>query len=225
MSPQPTRSPANRAQTIDPKIVLDLSQQVFYKRHFGRLLTALMVLGISNVVLCAGFIWRESQHVDRQYFAVEQGTGRLIRLAPMNEPHLQGANLLTWLQTCVTQANTYDFVNYQSQFMKNKDCFTREGWQQFQAAMDRAGTLQTVRNQRLVASAVADGAPVIAQEGLLNGAYTWMIQIPVTVTYQGGEAGRGSSTQHLLVKTLVSNVPAWASKEGVGIAQYVATER
>lgn len=222
MPPQPSRQDRSPA---DPKYVLDLTQQAFYKRHFGRVLTTLLVLAVSNVMLAAGFVWVKNQRVDREYFAVEQGSGRLIRMPSMSEPHLQGANLLTWLQTCVTQANTYDFVNYQAQFMRNKDCFTRDGWSQFQSAMEKAGTLETVKTQRLVATSVANGAPVILQEGISNGAYTWLIQIPVTVTYQGGQAGRSVLNQQLLVKTLVSNIPAYASKEGVGIAQYVAAER
>lgn len=210
---------------MDPRPVLDLSQLAFYRRYFGVVLMIALVLAMAVIVIAAGFIWVKGQKVDRQYFTVEQGTGRLTRLVPMGEPHLQGANLLTWLQGCITQANTYDFVNYRQQFMKNQACFTTEGWQQFQSAVERAGTLKTVQTQRLVASAVADGAPVIVQEGLLHGAYTWMIQMPTTVTYQGGDAGRGLLTQRLLVKVLVSNVPTWQSKEGVGIAQYVATER
>ncbi|MGH8156548.1 MAG: DotI/IcmL/TraM family protein [Rhodanobacter sp.] len=221
--PKKTAPPADRA--VDPKHLLDLSKQVFYRAYFGRLLVALMVIAVANVMLCAGFVWAKNQKIDRQYFTVEQGTGRLVRILPMDEPHLTGGNLLTWAQTCVTQANTYDFVNYREQFMRDRECFTSDGWSQFQAAMDRAGTLKTVQDERLVTTAVAEGAPVILQEGLFNGAYAWQIQFPVTVTYQGGQAGRNTVNQKLLVKLLVTNIPTYASKEGVGIAQYVATER
>lgn len=223
--PKPPKSQVSSQRSVDPKVVLDLTKQVFYKRHFGALLMTLMVMAIANVMLAGGFIWAKNQKVDRQYFAVEQGTGRLTRLLPMSTPHLQGANLLTWLQTCVTQANTYDFVNYRQQFMQNKECFTAKGWQQFQSAMEQAGTLDTVKKHRLVATSVADGAPVVTQEGLSNGVYAWVIQLPVTVTYQGGDSGRGTLTQHLMVKVLVTNVPTYANARGVGIAQYVATER
>ncbi|TAL63645.1 MAG: type IV secretion protein IcmL [Burkholderiaceae bacterium] len=225
MPPQQAAKAPQPSPAVDPKYLLDLTKQAFYKRHFGSVLVALMVLAISNVVLMGGFVWVKNQRVEREYFAVEQGTGRLIRMPSMAEPHLVGANLLTWVQTCITQANTYDFVNYQAQFMKNKDCFTTEGWSQFQSAMERAGTLDVVKNQRLVATSVANGAPVILQEGLFNGAYAWQIQIPITVTYQGGQGGRSMVNQQLMVKALVTNVAPYISKEGVGIAQYIATER
>jgi intracellular multiplication protein IcmL len=224
-SSQDAKRGAPAMDAMDPKLVIDLTKQAFYKKYFGALLMAVLVLTCSNVMLAGGFIWAKNQKVDRQYFSTEQGTGRFTRILPMSEPHLDDASLSNWVRDCVTETNTYDFVNYQKQLMVAKGCYTDSGWEQFEAALAKAGTLDTVKKERLVASAVVTGAPVVLQQGMFNGAYAWQMQLPMTVTYQGGSSGQGVYNQNVLLKILVVNVPSYVSKEAVGIAQYIATER
>lgn len=209
----------------DEDYVLSLAKLAFYKHYFGKVLIALIVAIIVIGVLVIAFIVVKNQRVEREYFGVDSQTGRMTPIIPLNEPYVSQASLLTWTVECVTSANTYDFVNYQKQFQRNSQCFTKEGWDQFMSAMERAGTLNTVQNQRLVAASVANGAPVITREGLRRGAYTWEVELPVTVTYQGGQAGRSTITQRLIVTLMISRIPTYESKYGVGIAQYVAQEK
>lgn len=209
----------------DEEYVLNLARLTFYKHYFGKILTALIIaLGI-NLVLIAGFIIVKTQKVEREYFAYDHQTGRMTPLVPMNTPYLSQGALLTWVVDCVTSTNTYDFVNYQKQFQQNSQCFTKKGWDDFAAAVERAGTLENVKAQRLVASAVATGAPIVTREGIKNGAYAWQIELPIIVTFQGGQAGRSVATQKLLVNLLVTRLPTYESKTGVGIEQYVGQER
>jgi intracellular multiplication protein IcmL len=125
----------------------------------------------------------------------------------------------------VVDANTYDFVNYRTQFQEHSACFTPEGWQQFMTAVERSGNLETVKNSRLVASAVEQGAPIVTNQGLRKGVYSWEIQFPILASYQGGQGGRGTASQKLLVTLLVSRVPTSSYKEGVGIVQYIGEEK
>lgn len=205
--------------------VLDLSRLTFYKHYFGKLLTALVVALVVIGILVAGFIIVKTQRVEREYFAIDSQSGRLTPIVPLGDPYLSHGALLTWLVECVTSTNTYDFVNYQRQFQANSQCYTLRGWEEFNAAIARAGTLDNVKSQRLVASAVANGAPVITREGIRRGAYSWEVELPVTVTFQGGQAGRTLVTQRLLLTVVVSRVSTTESKNGVGIDQYVAQEK
>lgn len=212
------------AQTREQEYVLNLARLQFYKKYFGRALVALIVALVVIGVLIAAFVVVKNQKVEREYFAVD-GQGRLTKIVGLGQPFVSDSRLLTWAQQCVTDANTYDFVNFQKQFQQNSRCFTKDGWDQFMTAVERAGSLETVKTQRLVAQGIAAGASVVLRKGLRRGVYTWEIEQPVTVTYQGGQAGRTSITQKILVTLTISRIPTYESEEGVGIAQYVAQER
>lgn len=205
--------------------VLNVSQLQFYKRHFGALILTLLVSLIVIALLVGAFVVVKTQDVRREYFAVDTETGRLTPIVALTQPYVSTAALLTWVVECVTSANNYDFVHFRDQFQRNRACFTSAGWDQFMAAVDRSKTLETVKTQRLVASAAANSAPVIVNEGIRRGAYTWQIEVPITVNYQGGQAGRAVFTQRLLVTVLISRIPTYESKHGIGIAQYIAQEK
>jgi intracellular multiplication protein IcmL len=205
--------------------VLDLARLEFYKKHFGPVVWAVLIEAIVIGVMVVAFVILKSQQVEREYFGVDGKTGRMIPMVPMSDPYISRSALLTWAQTCVTDANTYDFVNYRKEFEQSSQCFTDEGWNQFSAAVEKAGTLQTVKDERLVASAVAAGAGVVTREGIRGGIYTWEMQLPVTISYQGGSSTTTAITQKLLVTLLVTRVPTDQKVEGVGIAQYIGAER
>ncbi|KAG0189370.1 hypothetical protein DFQ28_003496 [Apophysomyces sp. BC1034] len=201
------------AQTREQEYVLNLARLQFYKKYFGRVLVALIVALVVIGVLIAAFVVVKNQKVEREYFAVD-GQGRLTKIISLGQPFVSDSRLLTWAQQCVTDANTYDFVNFQKQFQQNSQCFTKDGWDQFMTAVERAGSLETVKTQRLVAQGIAAGASVVLRKGLRRGVYTWEIEQPVTVTYQGGQAGRTSITQKILVTLTISRVPTYESEEG-----------
>ncbi|MDH0342002.1 DotI/IcmL/TraM family protein [Chromobacterium haemolyticum] len=213
------------SKSRDDEVAISLSRLAFYKKHFGQMVIANMLATVVIGILVVGFVVVKNQRVEREYFAVDSQTGRMTPIVPLSEPYITQSALLNWAQSCVNDANTFDFANYQSQFQKNSQCFTPDGWEQFMVAIERAGTLETVKSQRLVASAVSAGALVITREGLRKGAYTWQIEYPITVTYQGGQAGRTTITQKMLVTLMVSRVPTYEKKEAVGIVQYVGQEK
>lgn len=208
----------------DDDYVLDLTKLQFYKKYFGKILTALIMALVTIVVLMIAFVFVKTQRVEREYFAVDSATGRMIPLVPLGEPYLDQGALLNWFKQCVHSTNTYDFVNYQGQFQNNSQCFTKEGWAEFTAAVTRAGTLELVKTQRLVGSS-SSGAAVITREGIRRGVYSWEIEMPLTVVFEGGQGGRQRIVQRLLVTAVVSRVPTFERREGVGIAHYVAQEK
>ncbi len=209
----------------DHQYILDLSRLAFYKQYFGKVLWALIGATALTALLVLALIFTTVRKVDREYFGIDSQTGRMVPLVPLGEPYLSSGALLNWFVECVTSTNTYDFVNYQKQFQQNSQCFTARGWEEFNMAMSKSGTLETVKEQRLVASSVAHGAPVITREGIRGGAYSWEVELPVTVTFQGGQAGRSLLSQKVLVTAVVSRIPTYQSRNGVGIDHYVAQEK
>lgn len=202
--------------------VLDLAKLSFYKTNFAKILWALLLsLGL-NLAFGAAFLVIKTQRVEREYFAVDSQTGRLIPMPALGQPYLSKGALLGWFVDCVVATNTYDYVNYQRQLGASAGCFTTSGWGEFTEALGRAGTIDQMKSQRMVANAVPTGAPVIAREGVRSGVYSWEIEMPVMVTFHGA---RTNTTQRLLLTAVVARVPTSVNKFGVGIDHYVARER
>ena len=74
----------------------------------------------------------------------------------------------------------------------------------------------------LIVSAVATGTAVILQEGPLRDVYTWRIQVPLLITYQG--ASTSSTQKEIAVSLLVTRVPTDQAPKGIGIAQVVDSD-
>jgi intracellular multiplication protein IcmL len=98
--------------------------------------------------------------------------------------------------------------------------FTPDGWNQFIGALNSSNNLKAVLDKKLVVSAVAIGAPVILDQGVLNGTYTWTVQMPMLVTYQSASQ---NAEQKIVVKIVVQRISTLNSARGIGIASFVAS--
>ncbi|CAJ4322448.1 Macrophage killing protein with similarity to conjugation protein [Burkholderia pseudomallei] len=208
----------------NPRYVLDLKMLAFYEKWFPVLIYTILAAVVAVAVLTAGFIVVKSQKVEREYFGTD-GKGHLIPMVPLGEPYLDDGALLTWAQKCVTQANNFDFVHYREQLQASSVCFSDDGWQSFQVALAKSGNLDMVKSKNLISSGVVTRAPVVTKNGRRNGQYLWQVQMPLLVTYQGGQNGQAQLTQRLLVTLTIGRVPTYINENGVGIEQYISEER
>lgn len=199
----------------------------FYKHYFGRLVWSLIIA--MAIIACLGawivYLSNQAVHGKREYFAVDSKTGRLTPMAPLGEPYISDGALLGWFRDCVVQANTFNFAEFREQFTRASACFTTDGWNGYADALTKAGSVKLVREGKLIAVGESAGAPVITNKGVRRGVYTWQIEQPLTVTFQGGQGGRTVTSQRVVVKGLVQRVPTYEKDNGVGIAQYVAKEQ
>ena len=80
--------------------------------------------------------------------------------------------------------------------------------------------MNAVIAKKLVVSSTATGAPVVLQQGLLNGVYAWRVQMPMVVTYQSASQ---VAQQNVMVTMLVTRISTLNSARGVGITQFVVS--
>ena len=211
----------------EQEYLIHLGKLAFYKHYFGRLLWALVAAVVVMAFMAVGMVYLAQQavHGKRDYFAVDGKTGRLTPMVPLGEPYISDGALLGWFRDCVVQANTYNFVEYREQFTRAAQCFTDGGWSGYAEALNAAGSVKMVRDGKLIAIGNSVGAPVITNKGERNGKYTWQIEMPISVSYQGGQGGRSFTTQKQVVTAFVERVPTHEKESGVGISQYVAKEQ
>lgn len=204
----------------DSALELVRMRNEFYRDNYRRIVAILLLAFLIITLLISALIYVVTHPPAPKYFATDT-TGRIIPLVPLNEPDLSTAALLQWANTAAVAAFTYNFVDYRAQLQAASEFFTPEGWQAYLQSLEASNDLVAVKAKNLVVSAVATGAPIITQRGIVDGRYTWQIQMPLLVTYQSASQ---ITPQNLLVNMVITRVSTLDSPRGIGIAQFIATE-
>lgn len=189
----------------------------FYRDSHRKVMLALLSAIVIIFILTGAIVYQVLNPPSSKYFAVNPD-GRLIKLAPMSEPNMTSSALLQWANMASIAAYTYSFVNYRTELQAASSYFTPEGWQEFIKALKDSGNLDAVITKKLIVSAVAKGAPVISDQRIINGRYTWRVQMPMLITYQSASQ---TSQQEVIVTLLITRVSPLNSARGIGISQFI----
>jgi len=189
----------------------------FYRDGQRKMMVMLLLSVLSNVLMALLLVFLMTHPPAPKYFATSIN-GRITPLFALNEPNQSDSAILQWSNQAAVAAFTYNFVNYRTELQAASGFFTSEGWTQFLTALEDSNNLDAVRVKKLVVSAVATSAPIILQKGVLNGRYSWRVQMPMLVTYQSASE---FSQQRNVVTLLISRISTLNSPRGIGIAQFV----
>jgi len=189
----------------------------FYKDGQRRAMLAMLISLVMNLVLTLLLVFLMTHPPEPKYFATSIN-GRITPLFPLNEPNQSDSAVLQWANQAAIASFTYNFVNYREELQASSGFFTAEGWQQFLDALEASNNLAAVQAKKLIVSAVATRAPIILQKGILNGSYSWRVQMPILVTYQSASE---FTQQNNIVTMLITRVSTLNSPRGIGIAQFV----
>ncbi|KTD39997.1 type IVB secretion system apparatus protein IcmL/DotI [Legionella parisiensis] len=189
----------------------------FYKDSQRKVILALLIALIVNIVLAALLVYMITHPPAPKYFATSIN-GRITPLFPLNEPNQSDSAVLQWANQAAIAAFTYNFVNYRDELQASSGFFTPEGWDQFLSALQQSNNLDAVKAKKLIVSAVATRAPIILQKGVLNGSFSWRVQMPILVTYQSASE---FTQQNNVVTMLITRVSTLNSPRGIGISQFV----
>jgi intracellular multiplication protein IcmL len=195
-----------------------LMRNDFYRDRYRWMLYALLGQSVALIISGYTIYYLANDRPEPRYFAT-RADGGLIRLIPLNEPMLTQSAILTWAGKAATDAFTFDFVNFRQQLQEAAQAFTPDGWRTFLKALEDSRNLEAVRERKLVVNAALQGAPVILTEGVVNGVYSWRIEMPIVVAYR---SANNTQRQNLIVNMTVSRVPTLEFPEGVGVTQFVA---
>lgn len=189
----------------------------FYKDSQRKVILAVLIAIVVNVVLASLVVYMITHPPAPKYFATSIN-GRITPLFPLDEPNQSDSAVLQWANQAAIAAFTYNFVNYRDELQASSGFFTAEGWDQFLGALEQSNNLDAVKAKKLVVSAVATRAPIILQKGVLNGRYSWRVQMPILVTYQSASE---FTQQNNVVTMLITRVSTLNSPRGIGISQFV----
>ena len=178
-------------------------RNTFYRDGQRKMILILLTSVLANFVLAALLVYMFTHPPAPKYFATSIN-GRITPLFPINEPNQSDSAVLQWANQAAIAAFTYNFVNYRSELQASSGFFTPAGWDQFLTALQQSNNLDAVKVKKLIVSAVATRAPIILQKGVLNGQYSWRIQMPLLVSYQSASE---FTQQNNVVTMLVTRIP------------------
>lgn len=178
---------------------------------------SVIILGLIGVMFFVVHIHQP----ENRYFATTED-GRLIPMVALDQPNLSTPALMSWVAQASTEVMTFGFNDYRRRLQQSSKNFTRRGWESFTQALQRSRIIEMVEANQQVVTAAPQGAPILESEGLVQGRYQWVVQIPMILTYQSGAKTRSDA---LLVTVVVVRVSRLESANGVGIEQWIAVPR
>lgn len=173
----------------------------------------LAVITLASVTMA----WNASTSIpEPRYFATREDGG-IIPLVAISSPFLNNGQVTNFAVEAVTNAMTMDFKNWREDLAASSQYFQRpDGWENFLQALEASGTLDFIRNRRLISNAVASQATIIDSGIDSRGRYSWTVQVKMMVTY---ESSSERSTEEMLAEVVISRIPTWESSRAVGITR------
>ena len=183
-----------------------------------RMSVAVIVMAVVSGISVAASVAMIATRPEPRYFAAK-ADGGILPLVPVSSPFLTDGQVTNFAVEAVTRALTMDFANWRSDLSGASTYFERpDGWSNFLDAIEESGMLSYVREHRLVSTVVATGAVIISAGTDSRKRYSWVVQIPLNVTY---ESASEISRDSLIAEISISRLPTWEAPEAVGITRIV----
>lgn len=196
-----------------------VTRNVYYRDGYRNLVKIAIIQSMAIVALIVALTVTIMSSRPQDRFFATTSDGRLIRMIALNEPNMNDAALVSWAARAASDVMTFGFHDYQRRLQEASSYFTRRGWQSFTEALERSRLMEGVTKAQRVVTAAPKSAPVIIQQGLVDGIYRWIVELPLIVTYQSGTAQQSDTVNVQLVIVRVSTLD---SPSGVGIQQWIA---
>ena len=193
-----------------------LARYELYQKSFNVLVLVnlLMMLAVVLSIIMAWSAWTSKP--EPRYFATREDGG-IIPLVAISQPFLKKGEVTNFAVEAITAAFTMDYKNWRKDLDDASIYFQRpEGWDNFLNAIQTSGTLDFIRNRKLISDAVANGASILSQGIDENGRYSWTVQIPLKISF---ESQNQRSSESMTAEVIVSRLPVWESSAAVGITR------
>lgn len=172
---------------------------------------ALVILSITNAVG-----WFYALNPVREYFAADNG--RILPLIALSVPYRTQAEVIQYVSGALNRSLALDFLNWRAQQETVREKFTKNGFASYLKALEDAGIMDRIKKQRMnLTNSAFTG--VVTWEGLNQGIYTWVVQIPIELRLVGQNTEL--PTQRFLAIVRVLRTTTLDSIEGIAIEQIV----
>lgn len=93
--------------------------------------------------------------------------------------------LIKWSSDIVTTLYTYNFENATQTVQNSRSYFTKKGFTEYQAALQSPQWFPIIERKKYDVLPILSDTPSILSEGVVDGTYTWSVQIPLVLFLRG----------------------------------------
>lgn len=181
-----------------------------------RRLSLLLCVGVVLAVILSIVLVYTSINTKQQQYYASTTTGQIIPLQSLDRPVVTNQFILQWASDVTRRIYNINFVNWQQQLAQLQPYFTKQGFAVFMHAM-HAGELSAIKQEKLTASAVVSKPPIIVSTGVIKGYFTWLVQLPLLVTYQSAS---NTEKQHLMATMVVRRASTLTTPHGIQVNSF-----
>lgn len=138
----------------------------------------------------------------------------------LSNPHRTVDELAIWAQQAAADVLSFRSEDYKIKLKDYKKYFLQEGWQHYAAYLTEAKLINMVSEPGYSVGAIIDSVPEIISYGPMDGAYHWILKMPVTLSFfntdAAGNTKTGASTRYTLFLDIV-RVAEGGSVDGIAI--------
>jgi intracellular multiplication protein IcmL len=188
-----------------------IDDNINFCQRYRYIIMGIVLFSILAIFLTGGLIYMSVVKQKPKYYATTTA-GDIVPLQTLSEPVISDNYLVQWSALTVRALFNLDFVHLQDNLENAKKYFTGNGWNAFIAALDKSGLSELIRDKKLMTSAVITQTPAILSKAVMAGRYSWVVQMPVLVTYTSASM---TARKALIATIMVRRVPVLGASQGV----------
>jgi intracellular multiplication protein IcmL len=203
---------------IKDAIATVLNRNAFYRDGYRMLLRISLIQTIVIGLMLMAIIGLFATKTTRAIYFATTSDGRIINLVPLEEPYLTNAQVINWAAATAQNVMRLGYHDYRERLQQVSSNFTTTGWDSFNKALKDANFLDAIQARKLVVTLDINAAPEIQSAGVRNGVYTWYVQFPVTIKFDGDAPPQQIATT---LRLQIVRVSTLQNPDGVSIEQWV----
>ena len=206
------------AARISPRLSGLSSDMTSYREGFKNLVRLVIFEGVVAVFLmCVDLYYVSYMLPQDSYYAVSglaNGAELKKPMVGLLSPNISRDAILRWSAASATEVMTFGFDDLDARMTRARRLFTPDGWSSFETALKKTALIKTmVENQQLL-STIPAASPSVVMEGLMQGRYTWVVEMPSILTLRAGEK---KSTANMRIRLVIVKMPTAQNPMGIGI--------
>jgi intracellular multiplication protein IcmL len=203
---------------IKDAVATILNRNAFYRDGYRLLLKISIIQAVVIALLILGLVGLAMTMKPRLIYFATTSDGRIINIVPMNEPYLTSAQVIAWSAATAQNVMKFGYNDYRDRLQQSSANFTATGWNSFNKALKDANFIDAIQARKLVVSMDINGAPEIQSAFVHDGVYTWYVQFPVTIKFDGDQPPQPIITT---LRMQIVRVSTLQNPDGISIEQWV----
>jgi intracellular multiplication protein IcmL len=203
---------------IKDAIATVLNRNSFYRDGY-RLLLRISLIQAGIIVLLVGSIITLAMTMKpRMVYFATTSDGRIINIVPLNDAYKTDPEITAWAAATSLNVMRFGYHDYRDRLEQAATNFTPTGRDSFLKALKDSNFVDAVTSRKLVVTMDINGAPEILNESVRGGVYTWFVQIPVTIKFDGDQPPQPITTT---LRLQIVRVSTLQNPDGISIEQWV----